>query len=98
MKLKAVDIMFFISLALTLFALLWLLKGSPTLETTVITIGLFIISSEMFLWRKVFEIDKSTAIGFSKVKNELDNLRSEMKNDLNNINNKLDKIENIVKK
>ena len=65
---------------------LWLLKGSPTLENAVITIGLFIISSELMLWKKYFEIDKNTAVSFMR-----------LKNDISNISKKLDGIEKLIR-
>ncbi|MBI2508062.1 hypothetical protein HYV89_03860 [Candidatus Woesearchaeota archaeon] len=86
MKLKAEDIVFFIVIGLALFVLLWLLHGSPTLDSALVSIGAFIITSEVLLWRKYFEIDKNVSIGFMKVKTDLDKIKE-----------KLDDIESLLK-
>lgn len=86
MKLKIEDIVFWVLILATIVVLLWLLKGSPTLENAVITIGLFIISSELMLWKKYFEIGKNTAVSFMR-----------LKNDISNISKKLDVIEKLIK-
>jgi len=88
---KVDDVVFWILLLSAAGVLLWLLKGSPTLESTIIMVGLFIISSEIMLWRKYFEVDKNTAVGFEKVKNDLDKR-------FNEVNGKLDKIESLIKR
>ena len=59
------DIVFWILILTSVAILLWLLRGSPTLENTVITVGLFILGSELMLWRKYFEVDKNTAINLT---------------------------------
>lgn len=94
MKLKAEDIAFWILILAAIFVILWLLNGSPTLESSVVSIGLFIIGSEIMLWKSHFKIDKNTAIGFVKAKNDLD----EVKSKLVIIDNKLDNIEKLIKK
>jgi len=74
------DIVFWILILTSVAILLWLLRGSPTLENTVITVGLFILGSELMLWRKYFEVDKNTAVGFVKVKSDLDKINSKLEN------------------
>src|SRR3989344_3141788 len=105
MKLKAEDIVFFIAIGLALFVLLWLLHGSPTLDSALMSIGIFIITSELLLWRKYFEIDKNVSNGFTRVKsdfeiigNKVEHIRSEVKIELDYIKEKLNKIENLIKK
>ncbi|MBL7148097.1 MAG: hypothetical protein ISS82_04695 [Nanoarchaeota archaeon] len=93
LRLKAEDIAFLILVLAAVFVLLWLLVGSPTLESSVITVGLFIISSEFMLWKKYFDVDKKSAIGFVKVKSDFD----EVKNRLGGIDNKLNNIEKLLK-
>ena len=56
------------------------------LENAIVTIGLFIISSELMLWKKYFEIDKNTAVSFMR-----------LKNDISNISKKLDGIEKLIR-
>lgn len=88
---KIEDIIFWILIAATIAILLWLLKGSPDLENALITIGLFIIGSEILLWRKIYSIDKNIAISFVKFKSDLDSKYIE-------INNKLENIKNLIKR
>ena len=80
MKLKAEDIVFFIVIGLAIFVLLWLLHGSPTLSNALVSVGMFIITSEVLLWRKYFEIDKKISIGFVKVKTELEKINERLMN------------------
>ncbi len=81
------DIVFWVLILAAITVILWLLKGSPTLENAIITIGLFIISSELMLWRKHFEMDKSAAVSFIR-----------LKNDITGIKDKLDDIERLIKR
>tara|TARA_Y100000310_G_C20673433_1_gene811517 strand:+ start:1809 stop:2093 length:285 start_codon:yes stop_codon:yes gene_type:complete len=90
-KLKATDIGFWILITLAISVILWMLHGSPTLEGGIISIGVFIISTEMLIWKKFFEIDKNTAISFAKVKNDLDNKFDKVQNELTSIKDLLKK-------
>ena len=94
MRFKIEDTIFWILIISAIAVILWLLKGSPTLENAIISIGLFIIGSELLLWRKIFEIDKDTAISFAKLKNDigsLNNTQKEAKRELINIKKLLNK-------
>ncbi len=75
-RLKIEDIMFWILIAAIVAIAIWLLSGSPDLENALITIGLFIIGSEILLWRKLFSIDKNTAVGFVKVNSDLKEIKN----------------------
>ena len=79
MKLKIEDIFFWVLISAVVAVILWLFRGSPTLENSIISIGLFIVSSELLLWRKLFEIDKNTAISFAKLKSEINILNVNQK-------------------
>ena len=46
----------------------------------------------LFILKKTYSIDKNSAIGFIKVKHDIEKVRIEMNNEFNNINNKLDKL------
>jgi len=72
---KIEDIIFWIIILMIIATALWLLSGSPPETDALISISLFIVASELLIWRKLFDIDKKTAIGFEKVKNELRNIR-----------------------
>ena len=78
MKLKIYDIVFFILIGLIIFIALWLLFGSPTLVVAFVFVAIFFASSELMIWRKIFEMDKNTAIGFMKVKNNLDFIKNKL--------------------
>lgn len=98
MRLKAEDIVFFIGIILAIFVLLWLLYGSPSVENALISVGLFIITSEVLLWRKYFKIDKNVSIGFVKVKSDLNSLRKDMNVEFEKINDKLNNIKDLINK
>jgi len=87
MKLKIEDIMFWILIALIIGLAIWKLIGSPTDTASLISLALFVAGSEIIIWKSIFKIDKNTAIGFAKIKGELDNINYK----LNKINDKLDK-------
>ena len=86
LKIKFEDIMFFIIIGLLIFIALWLLSGSPTITTTIISVVIFVATSEMLLWKKIFSMDKNTAISFVR-----------LKNDINNIDKKLEDIKDLFK-
>ncbi len=90
MKIKFEDIAIFVLLGAALAVILWLLHGSPTLENGIISIGTFIISSVVLLWRKYYQIDSNMKVSFNNVKNDMTNLQ-------NHIDNKLEKIEELLK-
>ena len=91
MRLKAEHIMFWVLIALIIGTAIWKLVGSPTDTATLISAVLFFAGSEILLWKTLFSIEKKTAIGFMKMKSQIE------KQNLN-INNKLDKIQNSLSK
>ena len=97
MKLKFEDIVFFIVIGLIVFVVLWLLNGSPTLNSAIVSVGAFVASSEILLWRKLFSIDKNTAISFVKLKNYIKNLDIRLDEIKKGTSDKLSNIEKIVK-
>jgi hypothetical protein len=64
----------------------WMLSGSPTDSNAIIALCIFTATSELLIWKSLFTFDKKTAIGFEKIKNNL-----------NKINTKLENIENKLK-
>lgn len=98
---KIEDILFWILILAIVGIIIWMLVGSPTLENGLISIGLFVIGSEILLWRALFAIDKRTSIGFEKVKlsfekvkNNIDNLKNEINNRFDKINSRFDSVDN----
>lgn len=78
-KIKIEDIILWILVLAIVAIALWLLHGSPPEENALITVALFIAASELLIWKKLFEIDKNTAIGFTKVKEKLNSIENKLK-------------------
>jgi len=78
MKIKIEDIVFWVIIFLIIATALWLLFGSPPETDALISIALFVAASELLIWRKLFDIDKKTAVGFEKVKSELKNIKNKL--------------------
>jgi len=91
-KLTIEDIMILIMIAAVVGIGLWMLAGSPTEMQAIISIAMFFGTAGLFILKKTYSIDKNSAIGFIKVKHDIEKVRIEMNNEFNNINNKLDKL------
>ncbi len=74
---KTEDIIFWILILAIIGIAIWMLYGSPSESNALISIGLFVAASEILVWGKIFVMDKHTAVGFVKVRNELNNLKNE---------------------
>ena len=96
-RIKIEDVLFWILAAAIVSICIWMLNGSPALESALITLGLFVIGSEALLWKKFFAIDKNTAIGFVKVSSDLKEKHNEIKNELVNMKNEFTDIKNLIK-
>lgn len=99
------DVLFWILILATIAVLLWKLIGSPTDLATLITVGTFLITSEVLIWKKLFSVennfnsklsklDKNTSIGFMKVKHDIDKFRIEVDHRFNKVDQKFNKIDN----
>ena len=77
-KVKIEDIVFLIIILLIIGTALWLLSGSPPTNEALISIALFVAASELLIWRKLFSVDKKTAIGFEKVRSELKEIKTKI--------------------
>jgi len=86
-KITFEDIMFWIIIAGMIGIALWMISGSPTEMGAIIGIVTFAAASDILIWKSLFKIDKNTAIGFTKIKGEFNNINYK----LNEINNKLSK-------
>lgn len=78
MGIKIEDIMFWIIILLIIATALWLLSGSPGETDALISIALFVAASELLIWKKLFSIDKRTAISFEKVKSDLKYIKNKL--------------------
>lgn len=86
---KIIDIIFWITILLTIAVALWLLHGSPTTENAVISITVFVAASEIMLWEYLYRIENKINIGFIKTK-------TDVKEKFNNLELKLTNIENKI--
>ena len=86
-KITAGDIAFWILVALIVAVAVWKLVGSPTDTAALIAVALFVVGSEILLWRALFSMDKKVSCGFMKIKYEISDIKKEMNMKLNNIEN-----------
>lgn len=89
-KIRIEDIAFWILMALIVGVAIWKIVGSPTDTAALISVALFISGSEILIWKAIFGIEKRTAVGFIRIKNELsNNCRdiSEIKADIKEVKN-----------
>lgn len=75
---KIEDVVFWIIISLIIATALWLLSGSPPEANALVSIALFVAASEILIWRKLFDIDKKNAVGFEKVKNDLEYIKNKL--------------------
>ena len=94
---KIEDIVFWILIALAIAIVVWKLFGSPSDVATLMSFALFIVGSEILLWKALFSIEKKTACGFMKIKYETQSMKKEINSNLNQLNSKLISIENMLK-
>lgn len=78
-RIKIEDVTFWIIMTLIIALAIWLLFGSPTDTSAIIALAVFVAASEILIWKNLFNIDKKTAVGFEKIKNSIENLRHELK-------------------
>ncbi len=98
---KIDDVAFWIFIAAAIAIIIWLVSGSPSVESGLISISVFIVSSELFLWKKYFQVDKNTAVSFTKFKSDIDNInknQEEMNTIQKQMKEKLNIIETLLKK
>ena len=76
MKIRVEDILFWIIIALIVATAIWLLSGSPPEIDALISIALFVAASELLIWKKLFSIEKNTAISFTKLKSDIQEIKN----------------------
>ena len=77
-KMKIEDVVFWVIISLIIATALWLLSGSPPEANALVSIALFVAASEILIWRKLFDVDKKNAVGFEKVKNDLEYIKNKL--------------------
>lgn len=73
---KLENLLLWILILLTISIALWKIFGSPTDTASLIAIALFIAGSEILLWKQLFKIEKNVSIGFIKLKQELNQIKT----------------------
>ena len=103
MKIKVEDIIIWILIIAIIAIAICLLTGSPTQESALITIAIFVAGSELLIWRKIFAMDKDTSICLIKFDksvalnfNELRGDIGGVKDDIRNVKKDIDIIKNRV--
>lgn len=84
-KMKIEDIIFWIIMSLIVGVAIWKMIGSPIDTAALIAVTLFIAGSEILIWKALFNMDKKTALGFEKIRRNIDNKFLEVNNKLNNV-------------
>ena len=82
---KIEDIAFWIIIILIIALAIWLLSGSPTDTSAIVALAVFVAASEILIWKSLFNMNKKTAIGFEKIKNDINSLEKEMSQNFNEI-------------
>ena len=85
MEIKIEDIIFWFLILSIIAVVLWMLSGSPPMENGLLIMVVFVAGSELLIWKAFFKMDKKTAIGFEKMKNDMSNKFLETNNNLNEI-------------
>ena len=97
-NIKIEDIIFWI-FVLAMFGLaFWLLSGSPTIEEGLISFILFVLGSELLIWKKLFSIDKRTEIGFVKARGDIALMKEDLNNKFNNLKTDIVDIKTLINK
>lgn len=99
MRIQFVDIVFWLLIAAIVGIALWLLHGSPPVDNALITVAMFVATSEMMLWRKLFSLDKKTAVSFTRMGNDISNIKNDIhtiKSDVHAIKNEVGDIRKIM--
>ena len=101
-KIKLEDIIFWLLIIAIIAVALWLLSGSPPMESGLLMIIIFVATSEILLWKTLFKIDKKNFLKIEKVDKKTAIAFERMKNDMNNkfleVNNNLNEIKQLIKK
>jgi len=101
-RIKLEDILFWILIATIIMIALWMLQGSPKEENALTALALFVAGSELLLWRALFKTDKITSIKFEKIDKKItlsfERIGSDINNLKSNIDNQLKEVKNLIRK
>lgn len=91
-KIKIEDIIFWLIMLFIIIVAFWMLHGSPMDSSAIISIGLAFASSELLLWKKYYETERKTALGFMRIGKDMEKNNIIINNRFDNIENKLNLI------
>lgn len=97
MEIKIEDIIFWIVIIAIIGLIIWKLFGSPTDLATIITIASLLAMGELSLLKKVYNLERKVAVGFTRVSLDMNLIRNDIKHHLNYINKRFDNLENLIK-
>lgn len=98
MEIKIEDVIFWIAILAIIGIIIWKLFGSPTDIATLISVTSLLVMSELALWKKLYSIEKKVAVGFMKVRGEVNLIRNYIKHHINYINQRFDNLEALIRK
>lgn len=75
---KLEDILIWVVIVLIIATAIWLLMGSPPEANALISIALFVAASELLIWKKLFSIEKNTAVSFVKLKSDIQDIKNKI--------------------
>lgn len=78
-KLNLESIVFWIIIILLIAIALWMLSGSPTDSSAIVAIAVFVAASEILLWKSLFSMDNKNSVGFERIRNDINNLRKDIR-------------------
>jgi hypothetical protein len=91
-KIRPEDIAFWILMAMIVAVAVWKLFGSPTDTASLIAVALFVVGSEILVWKAFFSMDKKVSCGFMKIGFEMNEVKKDMNNKFDNINIRFDNV------
>ncbi len=95
---KIEDIIFWIAIIAIIGIIMWKLFGSPTDMATSVSVASLLVMSELALWRELYSIEGKVAVGFVKVRGDINLIRDDIKHHIKYINQRFDNLENLIKK
>jgi len=101
-KIKIEDVLFWICIFMLILLALWMLHGSPTEIAAVISIILFVATSEVLLWKELFKVEKRTEQALMRLDHKMDlkfmHLENKMGGQFKDIDKELAEIKQLLKK
>ncbi|MEK6879195.1 MAG: hypothetical protein AABY22_06275 [Nanoarchaeota archaeon] len=77
-EIKIEDIVFWLLIISVIAIVIWKLFGSPSDIAITISLALFIIGTEMVIWKYFLGLEKKTSISFIKIKYDINEKFNEM--------------------